>query len=452
MPKKRATESGLVKRRDGSPNWYENYTVNGRRFRRSLETADRTEAEARAAKNRSEARDAKNRLNAKSKKSNRSDETRQSSLIRRRTGSRHYHMNFTVRGQRFRSSLYTHNQEEAEILAGKIRAEAFLGTLTGKKPELGLKQALARYWREHGRYARSSDDIKRFDRMLLSGLGEKVLLSKITAADLTTYMARRREAGLSNRSVNMELHHLRAVINRARDLWKISVPEIVWQKLRLEQVGEREHILSEEEEKRLFAALRPDFHPMVRFALVTGVRLANVIGLRWRQVDWDAGRMVFRVKSKKPKGELHYIPITPWVAAILSRERDHHPEWVFTYVCARNRRIPRTGFIQQKGARYPFTQDGWRKEWKRALGAAGVEDFRFHDLRHTGATRTLNAHKNLRTVQRMLGHRDITTTSRYVRSDVEDVRAAMQAVEKSQPRRTRTVGTIPAQKRQKQKD
>ena len=72
----------------------------------------------------------------------------------------------------------------------------------------------------------------------------------------------------------------------------------------------------------------------------------------------------------------------------------------------------------------------------RAPREADIRDFRFDDLRHSAGTRTLLAHRNLKTVQRMLGHKDIKTTLRYTRSDVEDVRAAMEAVEKAQSRHT----------------
>ena len=84
--------------------------------------------------------------------------------------------------------------------------------------------------------------------------------------------------------------------------------------------------------------------------------------------------------------------------------------------------------MQEKGARYPFTHDGWRRAWDEARRAAGLPALRFHDLRHTAATRALYVHRNLKTVQRMLGHADIATTQRYTASDVADVRAAMEAV------------------------
>jgi integrase len=354
---------------------------------------------------------------------------RHTSLVsRRRKGSPTWYENFSVDGHQFRRSLGTDDKKTAEIKAAKIRSDALLGKLTGKKPEHTLTQALARYWLEHGQHLASADDLKRLGLVLKKGLGDSILLSDLTAADLASYAAERR-ADLSNRSVNIELEHLRAVIGRARDLWEVGTPKIDWKKVLLEETGEREHVLSEEEEERLFAALRVDYHGMVLFALVSGVRLANVIELSWRQVDWDEGVIRFRVKSKKPEGELHYLPLTPALAAILSRERGRHPARVFTYVANRNRYDPKKGAEQNKGERYPFSHDGWRKEWARALAEAGIEDFRFHDLRHTAATRTLRAAGNLKTIQHMMGHKDIASTLRYTRSDVADVRAAMEAVE-----------------------
>jgi integrase len=361
---------------------------------------------------------------------------RKRSLVTRRQGRSGYFANFTVKGHRFRDKL-ADDKEQAEILAAKIRSDVLTGKLAGRKPELTLTEALARYWIEHGQHLSSARNIWRTSGILEKGLGKNVLLSDITAADLTTYAARRRE-NLSNTSVNLELAQLRAVIARARDLWEVATPKINWPRVRLEQTGEREHVLSQEEEERLFAALRPDHHAMVRFALVTGARLGNVIGLTWPQVDWDAGTIVFRIKSKKPGGELHYLPITATVAAILSGERGRHPTRVFTRVCARNRYDPKLRVLLKKGDRYPFTENGWRHEWVRALAEAGIEDFRFHDLRHTAGTRALRAHRNLKTVQRMLGHKSITTTLRYTRSDIADVRAAMEAVEQS-PGRHHTV-------------
>jgi integrase len=288
---------------------------------------------------------------------------RKRSLVTRRSkGSPTWYENFTVKGHQFRRSLGTDDRETAEILDSKNWTDALLGALTGKRPELTLTQALARYWLEHGQNVKSCGDIARIGLTLQcdtakGGLGQNVLLSAITDADLTTYAARRRGT-LSNRWVNIEIEHLRAVINRARDLWGAAVPELAWKKILSEEAGERQHVLSRDDEERFFAALRTDFHPMVRFALLTGIRLGNVIRLEWSQIDSHAATIVIRMKSKKPGGELHYVPITPAVATTLSRERGHHPARVFTYVSARNRHDPKRRILQKKGERYPFTRDG----------------------------------------------------------------------------------------------
>ena len=79
---------------------------------------------------------------------------------------------------------------------------------------------------------------------------------------------------------------LRRVLNRARDIWEVEVETIAWKKHLLK--GPKEHIreLSAEEGARLFAALKPDYHPVVRFALKSGCRLSESVGLTWGQVDW----------------------------------------------------------------------------------------------------------------------------------------------------------------------
>ena len=83
---------------------------------------------------------------------------------------------------------------------------------------------------------------------------------------------------------------LRRVLNRAR-LWGEHLPLIEWRKHLLKEPRERIRELRADEEERLFAALRPDHHAIVRFALLTGCRIAECVGLRWRDVDWG-GRVI----------------------------------------------------------------------------------------------------------------------------------------------------------------
>jgi integrase len=383
---------------------------------------------------------------------------RRTQLYQWRAEKHCYRESFTINGHRFRASLGTDAEGEASRRAsirfaaalkdgGEGQAYRAAVAETGGRPtvqqilpeDFTLDHVFGAYWFKHGQHIASADDIRRIGYMLLDGrspprdergtdqrkpdphaLGRATLVRALVQKRIADYAAWRR-AEVSNRTVNIELQHLRAVWNWAAENEGVPAPAIKWIKIFLEEPGEREHVLSAEEEARLFAALRPDYHPFVRFALLSGLRLSNVLGLQWRQIDRDAGVIWLRVKG----GDQEYLPITPAMAAILDAERGHNFHHVFTYVCDRNRYDPHHGVCQEKGKRYPFAKNGWRKVWGRALAAAGIEDFRFHDLRHTAATRVLRVTGNLEVVKRMLHHKQISTTLRYAKSSLADVRAAM---------------------------
>ncbi|MGQ3673118.1 tyrosine-type recombinase/integrase [Xanthobacter sp. TB0136] len=93
----------------------------------------------------------------------------------------------------------------------------------------------------------------------------------------------------------------------------------------------------------------------------------------------------------------------------------------------RTRKCARSGRDFVRGQRYPITYAGFGTRFSRTVAKAGLNDLRIHDLRHTGATRTLRASKNLKAVQEMLGHTDIKTTMRYAHAMKDDVAEAMRA-------------------------
>lgn len=79
-----------------------------------------------------------------------------------------------------------------------------------------------------------------------------------------------------------------------------------------------------------------------------------------------------------------------------------------------------------------MTASGVKSTWRRYGGsAAGLDDFRLHDLRHTTATRLLRETGNLRLVQKLLGHEEIGTTTKYAHASDEDLRTGLESVKKS---------------------
>lgn len=113
---------------------------------------------------------------------------------------------------------------------------------------------------------------------------------------------------------------------------------------------------------------------------------------------------------------------------MLANEK-HHPIYVLTYECQEDRPRGTRGVKRVKGHRYPYSRDGWRRPWNRALKACGLEGFRFHDLRHTAGSRVTKA-AGIAVTQELLGHADITTTRRYSHVLMDDVKQGMERAER----------------------
>jgi integrase len=359
-------------------------------------------------------------------------------------GSPYWYFDFTFRGVRHYGQTGVADRETAKGIEAAHRARAAQEHAFGKpksRPTMALKEAFGRYDIEVGKHTAGADnDLQRMD-VLLELLGADSKLADITDDILSQAVAQLRSRTVKRdkeqrliaaSTVNRYLELYRRVWRRAAKTWKVECgDEPGWRELLLTEADGRVRSLSADEEARLFKHLRPDYHAMVKFALRTGMRLGNVRALRWRDVDFDAATVTIRMKSKKPGGRNHVVPLTPDLVTLLKGEAGRHFAYVFTYECEKPRRIKGADgkpLQRLKGGRYPFSRDGWRGAWNDALTAAGIEDFRFHDTRHTAATRIVRATGNIKVAKELLGHTDIATTSRYAHVDQSDVRAALKAV------------------------
>ncbi|MET0511011.1 MAG: site-specific integrase [Thermoleophilaceae bacterium] len=148
-------------------------------------------------------------------------------------------------------------------------------------------------------------------------------------------------------------------------------------------------------------------------AAMTGLRQGELLALRWRDVDWTAGRVRVRQNyvlgefgTPKSRRSTRSVPLADKVAGELERlyqsryaadeAGDRGDELVFTT----------TGD--------PLKRSAILERFRAALGAAGLDQSRrFHDLRHTFGTRMAAAGVALRTLQEWMGHRDLATTQIY---------------------------------------
>jgi integrase len=341
--------------------------------------------------------------------------------VYKRPGQQEYSYDFRYRRQRFSGPTGCTSKREAEKFEEAERNRVKALQFDASKP-LTFKAAAAQYWNEVGSFHRNHVDTIRSLDWLQEQIGPSTLLSAITDATVAKAVAKRRGEGVSAATVNRSVSEpLRAILRRARRTWKQTVEDIEWKDHFLKEPQERVREATAEEEAKFMAAIRGDYAPALRFALLSGCRRAEIVGLEWKDVDFF--NREFRVTGKGDRSRT--VPMTTAIYDLLWSLKDHHKSAVFTYVVRR----PRPGAT--KGSRKPISMEGFKTEWRRTKNRAKVPDYRFHDNRHTAATRLVRTTGNLKAAQKLLGHSELATTSRYSHVTKDDLRAAMEAAEEA---------------------
>jgi len=180
----------------------------------------------------------------------------------------------------------------------------------------------------------------------------------------------------------------------------------------LQENNARIRYLLPEEEVQLRAVMSPRDWAAVCFAMNTGLRLGEMVGLRREDLDVRLGMVTVR-RSKH--GEARHVPMNQSareaLAVILG---GHDSDWVFP---APRGGGPRRGDSLSRCVLQP------------ALRRTGIRNFRWHDLRHTFCSRLVMAGVDLRTVQELAGHKTITVTTRYAHLSPGHQRAAVMALD-----------------------
>lgn len=285
--------------------------------------------------------------------------------------------------------------------------------------------ACQRYWSEVGQHAVRPDAVDRALEWICINLGRDTPLSDVGDAEVARLVSLRRGERVVNvargdegarklvspATVNRSMTEiLRKVIRRAENIWKADVQKIQWKSHILKEPDERIRELRPEEEMALLDELGPIYRALVAFTIRAGLRQANAVLLEWSQVDFGARTITVVAKGSR----YHTVQITPAIRELLWAQRGRHEERVWVYDSGE-----------------PMTVAAAVSALRRALKRAGIENFRFHDLRHTAATRIVRVSGNLKIAQKLLGHSEIATTARYAHVLDEDMRRAMEAVEEA---------------------
>lgn len=269
-----------------------------------------------------------------------------------------------------------------------------------------------RYEREHVSKLAAQETYPVFLKHFRTFFGDRTL-AEITPKLIVAYKTWRYAAGVKPATINRELTCLKKAFNLAKREWEWCRDNPVSRVSMEKEANKRDRWLTEEEETRLLAACPPWLREIVIFALHTGMRLGEILALTWQGVDLFRRTVtVFRSKN----GERRTIPINQTVLELLKDK-------------ARVRRIDSNlVFPSRTGTR--IDGNHLRRAFRPAVKDAGITDFHFHDLRHTFATRLVQAGVDLYKVQRLLGHKSPIMTQRYAHHYPESLRDGVEILDR----------------------
>lgn len=274
-----------------------------------------------------------------------------------------------------------------------------------------------------------------------------VRLDQIRPHVIEGWRAERLATGVEPQSVARELTYLLGLIAKAVEWERLAVSPLAT--LKVEHVPSPEIIryLTPTEETRLLRALavrdaswaaarqrfnahraargkpalpiRPHYKdwltPAVIVALHTGIRRKELFRLDWRAIDWRAGTLTVTARTSKGKRYPRHIPMNALCRLVLRGWRE---------------RIGRdTGpvLVSRNGLPLTYVQTSWDD----VLEDAAITDFRWHDLRHTFASKLIQRGVSLLQVSKLLGHRSLKTTMRYAHLAPDQARTAVELLEGS---------------------
>ncbi len=259
-------------------------------------------------------------------------------------------------------------------------------------PLYKLKQIYLAYSETNNRN-RNFEHNKYSVNIIIGYFGEKRIVQSILPKHVEAFKEWLRvKRGLKNASINRYLEILSKMFNLGIDNGSLSVNPVSKVK-KLQEDNHKVRFLTAEEEARLYKALPEFLKPIVTTALHTGMRKGEILNLKWNNIDFEYG---FIELLETKSGKARKIPISEKLMEIFNKlYMDARSEYVFIN--------PETGL--------PYVDI--KKSFNKAKEVAGIKDFRFHDLRHTVATRLVEKGIDLLVVMDILGHSKIETTMRY---------------------------------------
>ncbi len=224
----------------------------------------------------------------------------------------------------------------------------------------------------------------------------KINMARLSYVQIASYRDERLTKVAPN-TVIRELAYLSSVINHARREWGINILNPVQMVKKPQMPKGRDRVITEEELKRLLDQLEPKgrrnvwMKSLVLLALETGMRRGELLRLQWTDISLQK-RTATLWETKN--GERRIVPLSSKALEVL----------LF---------MPRS----LSGPMFPLKAAAQEKAFREAVKRAGINDLRFHDLRHSAITRMAKKLPNLIELASVSGHKSLRMLQRYYHPD-----------------------------------
>jgi integrase len=306
--------------------------------------------------------------------------TRDQDGLYRRTDSPYWWASYTdASGRRTRQSTGTADRQEAEAILSKWRLDAHRAKHWGEQPTRLFDELMLPYIEYVFREKRQARCAIRYAAANLYDAFSGCDLTTLTSTDVRTYVAQRRTQGVGASTINKEIGLFSAAIGYAQREWGWDIPNPARGCRQREPEGRVRWITRAQAEKLIDEASKepraPHLPDLIRIAVHTGMRRAELLWLEWSRVDLE-NRLIYLDACHTKAGRRRSVPLNrnAYEAVVRRKQfRDEHAPaspWVF---CRRSGN--RIGDVKNSFA--------------SACARAGIEDFHLHDLRHYAESRII---------------------------------------------------------------
>ena len=326
-----------------------------------------------------------------------------------------WYYKFVIRGRQYHRAIpEAVSRREAEKAESITKAQLLQGKydLVEEKGSMLFFKLIE----EFEQYAKNNRGAWAKEKYLLPLLREfwgNVKISEITPFSIERYRIKRKNSGKKPATINREVGNIRRMFNIAvQNGWINENPALSRSVKPLKVDNTIVRFLTKEEEYKLLKTCEQTFSylkPIIICALHTGMRRGEILGLTWDCVDFKE-KYITLLKTKNNK--VRKIPLSNLLLSELKKlNYNKLSKYVFTNALTNDRYVD------------------IKKAFHSVCRTANVVNLRFHDLRHTAATRMVTTGVDLGIVREILGHSDLKTTQRYAHPVPERKIAAIKALE-----------------------